>query len=389
MGWGSCAVSSGGNPVKVTQVVATRLSVPLSERFWMSLAPIGGMQPHADKLLIEVHTDTGLIGLGEGGAGGAALFADGLGELLLGEDPLLVGRTWQKLWALTCTRAGTQRGWGRGQVLSTLAAVDIALWDVVGKAAGLPLYRVLGGFRTTIPAYVTGGYYREGKGLPELVEEVQGYVAQGFQAVKLKVGGVSVAEDCERLAAVRDAIGDAVDIMLDANNAYDLKTAIEAARAFEAFGIRWFEEPLHWYDDARPLRALRDKTHVPIASGESESTGFGCRPLIEQGLIDICQFDAHRTGGFTEWRKIAGMAALYHVDMAPHHAPHLHGHLLASVPNGLILESFANPARDPYWPNLYARSPQIRSGELTLTDDPGLGMEFEPGFVARHGTRIS
>jgi D-galactarolactone cycloisomerase len=128
---------------------------------------------------------------------------------------------------------------------------------------------------------------------------------------------------------------------------------------------------------------------VPIASGESESTGFGCRPLIEQGLIDICQFDAHRTGGFTEWRKIAGMAALYHVDMAPHHAPHLHAHLLASVPNGLILESFANPARDPYWPSLYARSPQIRSGELTLTDDPGLGMEFEPGFVARHGTRIS
>jgi D-galactarolactone cycloisomerase len=347
------------------------------------------MQPRVDKLLVEVHTDTGIVGLGEAGAGGAGLFASGLRELLVGEDPLMVGRVWHKLWTVTHTRVGTEHGWGRGQLLSALAAVDIALWDVVGKAAGLPLYRVFGGFRDTIPAYVTGGYYREGQGIRELVEEVQGYVEQGFRAIKLKVGGLSIAEDCDRLAAVREAIGDTVDIMLDANNAYDPKTAIQAARAFEAFGIRWFEEPLHWYDDARPLRALREKTHLRIASGEGESTGFGCRQLIEQGLIDICQFDAHRTGGFTEWRKIAGMAALYHVDMAPHHAPHLHGHLLASVPNGLILESFANPARDPYWPRLYARAPQIRNGQLTLTDDPGLGIEFEQGFVERHGTRIA
>lgn len=375
--------------MKITQVVATQLSVPLAERYWMSLAPIGGMQPHSDKLLVEIHTDAGLVGLGEAGTGGAELFGSGLRELLVGEDPLLVGRIWNRLWAMTHTREGTERGWSRGQVLSALAVVDIALWDLVGKAAGLPLYRVLGGFRNTIPAYVTGGYYREGKGIPELVAEVQGYGQQGFRAIKLKVGGVPVGEDCERLAAVRGAIGDEVDLMLDANNAYDLKTAIEAAQAFEAYGIRWFEEPLHWYDDVRPLRALRDKTHLRIASGESEATGFGCRELIEQGLIEVCQFDAHRTGGFTEWRKIAGMAALYHVDMAPHHAPHLHGHLLASAPNGLILESFSNPARDPYWPALYARGPQIRNGELTLTEDPGLGIAFDGDFVKRYGTRIS
>ncbi|MCJ7749796.1 MAG: mandelate racemase/muconate lactonizing enzyme family protein [Armatimonadetes bacterium] len=375
--------------MRITEVVATHLSIPLKDRFWMSLSPIGGMQPKVDKLLLEIRTDAGISGWGEAGPGGARLFERGFGELLVGEDPLMVERLWHKLFAVTHTRTGTQRGWDHGPVLSAIAAVDIALWDLVGKAAGLPLYRVLGGFAHTIPAYVTGGYYREGKGIPELVEEVQGYVAKGFRAIKLKVGGVSIAEDCDRLAAVRGAIGNAVDIMLDANNGYDLRSAIEAAKAFEAFRIRWFEEPLHWYDDVRPLRALRDKTTLRIASGEGESTGFGSRELIEQGLIDICQFDAHRNGGFTEWRRIAGMAALYHVEMAPHHAPHLHGHLLASIPHGLILESFANPERDPYWPTLYARVPQIVDGQLTLLEEPGLGIEFNKDFVARHGTVIA
>jgi len=375
--------------LRITEVVPTYLSVPLKERFWMSLSPIGGIEPKVSKLLLEIRTDEGVTGTGEAKPGGAKSFERGLAELLVGEDPLMIEHIWHKVFAVTHTRTGAKRGWDRSGILAALAAIDIALWDLLGKVAGLPLYRVFGGFTNTIPAYVTGGYYREGKGIPELVEEVQGYIAQGFNAIKLKVGGVSIPEDSERLAAVREAIGNDIDIMLDANRAYDLKSAIEAANAFAQFGIRWFEEPLHWYDDVRPLRTLREKTNLTIASGEGESTRFGCREMIEQGLIDICQFDAHKNGGFTEWRKIAGMAAMYHVDMAPHHEPHLHGHLLASIPNGLILESFANPARDPYWPALYARAPQIVNSELTLLEEPGLGVEFDADFVRRHGTVIT
>lgn len=374
-------------PMRVVGLEAIRLSKPLTERFWMSLSPIGGYRPTASRLVLKIHTDAGITGYGEG-RGGEGLLKRGFGDLVIGEDPFMVERIWDKMFKTTHSRVSAIEGWGRSDVIRLMAAIDAALWDIMAKAAGLPLYKLLGGFRTQIPVYVTGGYYREGKGIRELVEEIEGYVAQGFNAVKLKVGGVAVDEDVQRVRAVRRAVGDDVRIMLDANKGWDVRTTIEASNKLYEFGITWLEEPLHWYDDVQALIRVKKDTRIPLASGEGEITRFGARRLMETGAIDFMQFDCHKAAGITEWKKIAGMASMFHVQMAPHHEPPLHGHLLGSVPNGYILESFANPARDPFWFELYTRKPKIENSVLTLSDEPGIGIEFDPKALAKYGTKI-
>lgn len=374
-------------PMRIVGLEAIWLSKPLKERFWMSLRPIGGYRPKATRLILKVHTDAGITGYGEG-RGGAELLKKGFQELILGEDPFMVKRVWNRMFKTTISRESAIKGWDQRETLRLMAAIDAALWDIMAKAAGLPLYKLLGGYTDKIPVYVTGGYYREGKGIRELVEEIEGYVAQGFNAVKLKVGGVSVDEDVERIRAVRKAVGDNVRIMLDANKGWDVPTTIEASNKLHELNITWLEEPLHWYDDIQSLIRVKKNTRIPLASGEGEITRFGARILMETGAIDFMQFDCHKNTGITEWLKIAGMASMYHIWMAPHHEPPLHGHLLGSVPNGYILESFANPDRDPFWFEIYDRKPVIKNSILTLPDEPGMGIEFNAKALSKYGTKI-
>jgi L-alanine-DL-glutamate epimerase-like enolase superfamily enzyme len=375
--------------MKIAGIEAIAIAVPVKGAFWTSLQPMGGGKA-VTELIVKVHTDDGLVGLGEGHGGprlaAAQLIQRELQALLLGEDPLRPEYLWHKLFAITHTRRSAWEVWGieRSQLEVAMAAIDIALWDIVGKRAGLPLYRLLGGYTNQVPAYVTGGYYSEGKGIADLVAECQGYVEAGFRRIKIKVGGTTLHEDVERVKALRRALGDEVDLMLDANRAWDVQTAIEAAQRFEAYRPRWLEEPLQWYDDVRALTILKQNTHLPLASGESARTRFEARELIEQRAIDIMQFDGTRNGGITEWRKIAGMCSMYHVDIAPHHDPQIHGHLVAASPNGLTVESFHNPDRDPLWPDLYAESARIEGGMLYLSERPGLGISFNEEFVRKY-----
>ena len=145
---------------------------------------------------------------------------------------------------------------------------------------------------------------------------------------------------------------------------------------------------MHWYDDFEPFKQIKLNTRIPLASGESEITRWGARRLMDTGAIDFMQFDANAHAGITEWRKIAGMASMCHIHMAPHHEPALHAHLLASVPNGYILESFANPDRDPFWFEIYDKKPRIEKSVLYLDDTPGMGVEFNQKALARYGTKI-
>ena len=378
-------------PAKITGVEVLYLEKPLKERFWMANAPIGGYQPKASRLIVRLHTDTGITGEGEG-SGGPDLFRKGFADLIIGEDPFMVGRIWEKMFGATYGREPSTRGWSREGIISAMAPIDAALYDIMAKSAGLPLYKFLGGYRDSVPAYVTGGYYREGKAIPELVQEIRGYIDQGFNAIKLKVGGISggytVEDDYQRVEAVRKAVGPAVRIMLDANNGWDVETTIRASNKMYDLDITWLEEPLRWYDDFDPFRQVKLNTRIPLASGESEITRWGARRLMETGAIDFMQFDANAHGGITEWRKIAGMASMCHIRMAPHHEPALHAHLLASIPNGYILESFANPERDPFWFELYDRKPRIEKSILYLDATPGLGVTFNQRALERYGTKV-
>ena len=370
----------GTKPAKITGIEVLQLQKPLKERFWMANAPIGGYQPKASRLIVTMHTDTGITGHGEGSGGGADLFRKGFADLLAGEDPFMVGKIWEKMFAVTSSRELSKRGWSQAGVISAMAPVDAAIYDIMSKSAGLPLYKFLGAYRDSVPVYITGGYYREGKGIPDLVKEVRGYIDQGFNALKLKVGGITggytIDDDYNRVKAVREAVGPNVRIMLDANNGWDVPTTIRASNKMYDLDITWLEEPLHWYDDVEPLKQVKLNTRIPLASGEHEVTRWGARRLMETGAIDYMQFDCNAHAGITEWRKIAGMASMCHILMAPHHEPPLHGHLLASVPNGYILESFANPDRDPFWFEIYDRKPRIEKSVMYLDDTPGFGIEF-------------
>ena len=189
--------------------------------------------------------------------------------------------------------------------MAAIAGIDIALWDIKGKAAGLPVYRLLGGESRPIFTYATGGYYRPDATNADYGAELARFLDLGYRAVKLKTGAGTVAEEAERIGAVRDAIGDEPLLMLDMNAAYDLPDCIEFARAVEPHGIFWLEEPLHWYLQPADFARLAAATPIPLAHGERELTRFTVRDFIVEGGIRYVQFDATRAAGFTEALRIA------------------------------------------------------------------------------------
>jgi len=312
----------------------------------------------------------------------------GIGELVVGADPLAPEQLYQRLFALTWQRLAHEKGWSREALVRISAAVDIAAWDIVGKVAGLPLYRLFGGYRSEVPCYVTCAYYRDGKDLAELRDEMAMLKAQGHTGFKAKAGGVPLAEDIERLAVVREVIGNDKDLMIDVNRGWDLATAIEGARLLEPLRPRWLEEPVRWADDRRELKLLARQTRIPLSAGESELTSYGCRALLEENAIQILQFDCTMMGGFTEGRKLAALCELNHVQVAPHHDCFIHAHLVAASPAGCIVESFTDPERDPLQAELFEDPPRIAGGRLTLKEQPGLGLTLSEAALKKFGERI-
>jgi L-alanine-DL-glutamate epimerase-like enolase superfamily enzyme len=173
--------------------------------------------------------------------------------------------------------------------------------------------------------------------------------------------------------------------MLDVNEGYDVPTALRAVRLLEPLDIRWLEEPVHWYDRVHGLGQVATATSIPIASGENAVHRWDARDLIEHGGIRIMQFDCTRAGGITECLKVAGMCSANHVRLAPHHDPQVHGHLVAGLPVGEIVETFPTAERDPIWAELFTVRPEIENGWLTLSDRPGWGVELNEDTLEKRG----
>ena len=351
--------------------------------------------PRANEILVRLRTDEGIEGIGMATSytpieAAIHAFQSGIADLIIGADPLAperhAGRHVEK--GPLHLRRAHERGWSREALVRISAAVDIAVWDIVGKVAGLPLYRLFGGYRREVPCYVTCAYYRDGKDLAELRDEMEMLKAQGHTAFKAKAGGVGLAGDIERLAVVREVIGDDKDLMVDVNRGWDLATAIEGARLLEPLRPRWLEEPVRWADDRRELKLLARQTRIPLSAGESELTGYGCRALLEEEAIQILQFDCTMMGGFTEGRKLAALCELNHVQVAPHHDCFIHAHIVAASPAGCIVESFTDPERDPLQAELFEDPPRIAKGWLTLKDAPGLGLVLSKAALAKFGEQI-
>jgi len=383
--------------MKITGLETYFLSAPLPQAVSTSTNRI----TQVSEVIVKLGTDAGLTGIGE--AHGPFLFQGPEGlkvvndiltavtPLVVGQDPFDVERIWQDLFALTYTSVRGIPPLARQQrvLVTAMSAIDIALWDLKGKATGRPVYALLGGaLRQRVPAYVTGFYYRDGERPADVAREAERYVTLGYRTVKVKVGGLTPEADAERVGLIRKAVGKDVAIMLDANQGWNLPTAVRAARLCEPHDIFWLEDPMPWFDERRTLERLKAEVDIPIAAGETEYTPFGLRTMVAEGLVDYLIIDSTWAGGLTTWRKAAVLAELYQIPMAAHHDPQIHVHAVAASPTGFILESFADPTRDPLWFELFRERPQIVDGFMTVPDQPGLGLELRDDTLEKYGVKV-
>jgi L-alanine-DL-glutamate epimerase-like enolase superfamily enzyme len=352
----------------------------------------------SNMVLVEVLTVDGIKGYGLINGSplkGICDWVQKLGDLVIGMNALENTEIWNRLFALTSPRPDWVHGRdglprpfprdARGQIMSAIGGIDLALWDIRGKSAGRPVFELLGGKRRTIYTYATGGYFREEGGLQAGVEELADFVAAGFKGVKLKVGFLSPSKEAKRVAAARELIGPETDLMLDLSAAYTLPECIDFASRVSECNVFWLEEPLHWYLRADDFSRLHQATGLPIAHGERALTGHELRDFVSANAVQYIQFDSTRYAGFTEAVRIAQYASLHGVKLVPHHAPELHGHLVAGFPDvGFGVESHGDHDRDPIARELYAASAELSPSGVVLNDRPGFGIEINWDCVRKY-----
>lgn len=336
-----------------------------------------------EHLLVRLRGEDGTVGTGfclqDLSAGPAfAAATDFLLPLVVGADTGEARRIHERMYLQTV------RGGRRGNVLHALSAIDIALWDLRARAAGLPLRELIGGYREAVPAYASGGYYYEEEGIRRLREEFERYLESGFRNVKMKTGRLSIPEEVERVQAVRETIGPDVRLMIDANQAFiRVEECAEFCRRVEEFDITFFEEPFS-VDEPQAFLRLRERTSIPLATGEVESTRWAFGELIRRGVVDYVQPDVTVCGGVTEFLEICALASESGVGVAPHYHWDIHVQLACARPEVRIIEKFEGTAVKSF--DLVLANPfAINSeGELEAPAGNGHGIEFDEDAVDRY-----
>lgn len=314
---------------------------------------------------VELHTDSDVTGwgftytIGRGGSAIRSLLADDLLPLLAGMHPLDYERIGQRL-------RQASRWVGRtGLTMMAIGAVDIALWDLKGRYVGEPLYQLLGGCRQSVPICASDAGWMNLSG-EEMIRRARELADAGFQGIKLKVGRQTVDQDVAWVEAARAAVGDSVPIMIDANGKFAVHEAVSLSYALRETSIAWFEEPVYC-DQPAAHAELREKTPIAIALGESLYSKFEFKDFIACGAVDIVQPDAARIG-ISEWMKVAHMAECFGIPVAPHAFFELHTHLMAAIPNGLVVEYI------PYLDRMLEDPLHPEDGRVTPPDRPGHGI---------------
>ncbi len=312
--------------------------------------------------------------------------------LLAGRDVRDVEAHWQRMWDAVIDLGNRSihnldlaKHCAKTQAI---AAVDIALWDALGKALNQPVYKLLGGFQDKVPVIAIGGYVMDGAKAAALETEVQHYLDQGIHGMKLKVGRHTVEEDLERARRVRNLAGPTFHLCTDANQAWTVEEALRFARGAAGLNLAWLEEPVRWYDQIEGNARVRT-AGIPVNLGQGEISRFGCRDLILRGAVDILNVDVTIAGGVTEWRRIAGMAASFGVNMAHHEEPQVALHLLGGVANSICVEIFPNYSRDPMWFDLPVQQPAIKDGYMHLPDGPGFGLPLRADTISKYRVAVA
>ncbi len=362
--------------MKISHVHAQIVRVPAIE----PLAD-GPVTPGAtrDFVALTIGTDAGIEGIGATFFGGALTGAlktavEALGKLAIGMDPLRIEAIVGKLRAA----AGSS---GPGGIFTlALSAIDIALWDIKGKAFDLPLARLIGGFRDRVPTYASGALMRSFS-LDHLVKAGPRLVEKGFRQMKTQLalpGDTNPEREIEHIRRIREAVGDNIDLMCDINQRWDVRQAISIGRRIEQYHLFWIED-VTTHDDYDGLARVTAALDMPVAGGEYVYGLAPFRHMLEARSVDIVMIDVLRAGGITQWLKIAAMAEAFNLPVVNHLYPEISVHLVAAIPHGLTVEYM------PWSSQLYEEVPMPVKGELTVPDKPGLGLKFDKDALKRFG----
>lgn len=349
-----------------------------------AIDPLADSLPHTGAqrsfVTLEMSTDDGIDGIGltfipainaSPMTPSLRMAVDTLAELTVGEDPLEIDRIMEGLKA-------TSSGSGPGGILTlALAALDIALWDIKGKALGQPVSTLLGGYRKRIPTYASGSLMRPVNA--ERMSEIGPMlVEKGFRQMKTQLGAEpTAAKEMERIRVLRQAVGDDIDLMCDINGMWSVNQAINIGLLMEDYHLFWLEDVVA-HDDYQGMAKVADALYTPLAAGEYVYGINPFRQMIEAGSVDIVMIDLMRAGGITPWLKIAAMAEAFNMPVVSHLVPEIHVHLMTAIPNGLTVEYM------PWTLELFEETPRFANGHLEVPDKPGLGLAFNQEAFARY-----
>ena len=361
--------------MKIEQVKTNVVRLPVEE-------PLANAPPYQammrDFVTVQVFTDDGVEGIGVTAFGGRmtralkALVED-FGALIKGDDPLRHEQIAAKL------RAASASSGPGGMVTLALAAIDIALWDIRGKAFGVPVARLLGGLRDRVPAYASGALMRTSS-LDALERAAATLVERGFRQMKtqMAVEGLTPAQEIERIQVVRSVVGADIALMVDINQRWSVHEAISIGARIQDLGLTWLEDPTQAIDH-QGLAQIASALTTPICAGEYLYGIEPHRQSLAQQSVDIVMIDVLRAGGITGWMKIAAMAEAFNRPVVSHLLPEVQVHTVAAAPNGLVVEYMP-------WTRRLFEDPQMPvKGEMMVPDAPGLGVKFAPDLFEKYG----
>ena len=358
--------------MKITAVDACVLTVPTPK-------PIALEFPHHKLVVAEIATDEGVKGLGYslvfGGAGAESVLTyleTRLKPLLLGEDPLAVEHLWDKMYR---GDRGVRRVGIAGMALS---ALDIGLWDIAGKNAKQPLYRLWGGATDRVACYGSGGWGKYAE--KDLIAEAERYAAKGCRYYKMKIHDPDPLANRRRVESVKKALGPGVRMMVDVNQKLDVTANIRQAAVLEDLDLVWYEEPV-LADDLAACGEVAQRIRIPVATGENNYNRFEFRELIERKAATYLMPDVCRANGYSETLRIAHLAAAHQVQVSPHVVYELSIQVCGAISNGFLVELMDWMPED-----LFQEIPQCRDGFIALPRKPGHGLELAPGAVQKYRT---
>ena len=356
--------------MKISKIKTYHVSKPLTKKLPNAVCTLEYMEHILVEVFADEHVGVGMsYSVSPSHAEAIRVLIEGYAKSLIGRDTDLIRDHWHsaKTAMSVCGQTGLP--------VSAWAAIDMALWDLLGKRANLPVYKLLGAKTNVVPVYASGGWLYP---FDELIEEAVSYKNLGYKHYKMKIGFPDFHEDVKRIEAVKSALGDGVELMLDVNQGWSVKRTIMLSGFLSDIGITYLEEPVHAQDYKGNAEVVAS-TDINIVSGESLFTVRDFFELIRNNGADMINPDVMRCGGITEFMQVCALANAFSIPVTSHVLLEVSAHCIAAAPTGTIAEYIPD-----WWAGLFEREPHVLDGKLVLNDEPGLGLKLNHDYIARH-----